>query len=369
MIFLVMALVLLVALIVLIAYLIPASTAPITDAQGMPVPGSIAVLEEVTLGGVEQGLLIRGQNVTNPVLLYLHGGPGTSEMGMVRAYNIAALEKHFTVVVWDQRGAGKSFAALEPVSEMNVEQFISDAHELSVLLCQRFNQRKIYLVGHSWGSALGALTVERYPELYYAYVGIGQVVNMREGERISYEWTLAQADKAHDSRSIAKLRKIGAPPYSGDLRSKVVAQRGILAKYGGEVYGNPRGGLFIVLRCLLKATEYNWPDRINFFRGIFASMRLMWPQVLSINLMEQAPELKVPVYFLEGRHDYEAPSSLAEQYYRVVKSLRKTLVWFENSAHFVNTEEADAFNQFFVNQLLPETYRPAQDPSTGGQLT
>ena len=192
---------------------------------------------------------------------------------------------------------------------MNVEQFISDAHELSVLLCQRFNQRKIYLVGHSWGSALGALTVERHPELYYAYVGIGQVVNMREGERISYEWTLAQAEKARDSRSVAKLRKIGAPPYSGDLRSKVVAQRGILGKYGGEVYGNPRGGLFIVLGCLLKATEYSWPDRINFFRGIFASMRLMWPQILSINLMEQAPELKVPVYFLEGRHDYEAPSS------------------------------------------------------------
>ncbi len=367
--FFAIALVLLVALVVLIAYLIPASTAPITDAQGRPVPGSIAVLEEVTLGGVEQSLLIRGQNVANPVLLYLHGGPGTSELGMVRAYNIGALEKHFTVVVWDQRGAGKSFAAIEPVSGMTVEQFISDAHDLSVLLCQRFNKRKIYLVGHSWGSALGALTVERHPELYHAYVGIGQAVNMREGERISYEWTRAQAEKARDSRSIAKLREIGAPPYSGDLRSKVVAQRGILGKYGGEVYGNPRGGLFIVLGCLLKATEYSWPDRINFFRGIFASMRLMWPQILSINLMKQVPELKVPVYFLEGRHDYEAPSALAEQYFQVLKAPCKTLVWFENSAHFVNTEEADAFNQFFVNQLLPETYRLAREPGMEGQLT
>jgi pimeloyl-ACP methyl ester carboxylesterase len=241
---------------------------------------------------------------------------------------------------------------------MNIEQFISDAHELSVLLCRRFDQEKIYLVGHSWGSALGVLTVERYPELYHAYVGIGQTVNMLEGERISYEWTLAQAERAHDSRSVAKLKKIGMPPYSGDLRSKVMAQRGILAKYGGEVHGNPRGGLFIVLGCLLKATEYSWPDRINFFRGVFASMRLMWPQILSIDLMEQAPELKVPVYFLEGRHDYESPSILAEQYYQVLEAPRKTLVWFENSAHFVNTEEADAFNQFFVGQLLPETHRP-----------
>jgi pimeloyl-ACP methyl ester carboxylesterase len=197
--FLAMALALLAAL-VAIACLIPGSTAPIADAQGRPVPGSIAVLEKVTLGGVEQSLLIRGRNVANPVLLYLHGGPGTSELGMVRAYNIPALERHLTVVVWDQRGAGKSFAALEPVSGMNVEQLISDAHELTVLLCQRFDQKKIYLVGHSWGSALGALTVARYPGLYHAYVGIGQAVNIREGERISYEWTLAQAEKAHDSR-------------------------------------------------------------------------------------------------------------------------------------------------------------------------
>jgi pimeloyl-ACP methyl ester carboxylesterase len=320
MLFLVIALALLVALVVAIGYRLPGSTAAITDAQGRPVPGSIAVLEEVTLGGVRQSLLIRGQSVANPVLLFLHGGPGTSELGMLRAYNVAALEKHFTVVAWDQRGAGKSFAALEPASGMNVEQFISDARELSALLCRRFQQEKIYLVGHSWGSALGVLTVQRYPELYHAYVGIGQAVNMEEGERISYEWTLAQAEAAHDSRSVARLQEIGAPPYSGDVRSKVVAQRAILGKYGGEVHGSRRGGLFIVLKCLL-ATEYSWRDRINYFRGIFASMRLMWRQILSIDLMKQAPELKVPVYFLEGRHDYEAPSVLAERYCQVLEAL------------------------------------------------
>ncbi len=348
-------LVLLLALIVVTAALTPASTAPITDAEGRPLPGSIAALEEVTLGGVKQALLVRGQNVANPVLLYLHGGPGTSELGMVRAYNVPTLEKHFTVVVWDQRGAGKSFAALEPVAGMNIEQFISDTHELSLLLCRRFGQKKIYLVGHSWGSALGALTVQRHPELYHAYVGVGQVVNMQESERISYDWTLAQAQKAHDSRSLAKLEKIGAPPYTGDVRSKVVTQRSILGKYGGEVYGNPHGGLFVLLRCLLMASEYSWPDRVNVFRGIFASMRLLWPQILSINLMDQAPELKVPVYFLEGRHDYESPSVLAERYYEALEAPRKTLVWFERSAHFINTEEAEAFNLFFIDRLLPET--------------
>jgi pimeloyl-ACP methyl ester carboxylesterase len=355
--FVLIALVLLVALVV-VACLVPGSTSPITDARGRPLPGSIAALEMVTLGGVEQSLLIRGRNVANPVLLFLHGGPGTSELGLVRAYNLSALERHFTVVVWDQRGAGKSFAALRPVSGMTIEQLISDTRELTVLLCHRFAQQKIYLVGHSWGSALGALTVKRYPEWYHAFVGIGQAVNMQEGERLSYQWTLAQAEQAHDARSVARLKQIGAPPYSGDVRSKVIAQRAILARYGGEVHGNPRGGLFITLRCLLKATEYSWPDRINVFRGIFATMRLMWPQILSIDLMEQAPELKVPVYFLEGRHDQEAPSVLAEQYFQVLRAPRKTLVWFEKSAHLVNVEEAEAFNQFFIERLLPQTHRP-----------
>ena len=209
----------------------------------------------MTLGGAEQSVLLRGRHVGNPVLLFLHGGPGTSELGMIRAHNLPALEAHFTVAVWDQRGAGKSFAALEPASAMNVEQLVSDTRELSAWLCRRFGQEKIYLAGHSWGSLLGVLTVSRHPELYVAYVGFGQAVDMDEGERLSYAWTLDQARKAGDARSTAKLERIGAPPYSGDVRAKVVAQRAILARYGGEVHGNPRGGVLILLRSLLKARE------------------------------------------------------------------------------------------------------------------
>jgi len=349
----------LVAAWVAIAWRAPGSTAPIIDATGRVVPGSIAALEKVRLGGVEQSLLVRGWSVANPVLLFLHGGPGTSELGLLRVHNLGALERRFTVVVWDQRGAGRSFAARVPESGMNVEQLVSDAGELSEMLCRRFGQERIYLAGHSWGSALGALTVKRHPELFHAFVGIGQVVNMREGERISWDWTLAQAERAGDARSVAKLRRIGRPPYNGDLRRSVVAQRAILARYGGEVHGNPLGGLLLTLRCLLATREYGWRDRVNFFRGIFESMRLLWPQILEIDLERQAPELRVPVYFLEGRYDREVPSELAERYCEVLRAPRKEVVWFESSAHFVNTEEADAFNSFFVDRLLEETRRAA----------
>ena len=330
------------------------STTPITDAQGRCVAGSIASLERIMLGGVQQSIVIRGRSPANPLLLYLHGGPGTSELGMLRIYNLPVLEQRFTVVVWDQRGAAKSYAAREPASGMTIEQLVSDTHELVELLCRRFGRQKVYLVGHSWGSALGVLTVKRYPERFHAYVGVGQVVNMLEGERLSYAWTMEQARRAGDSRSVGKLEQIGVPPYAEPMRPKVVTQRAILARYGGEVHGNRRGGMFIVLDCLLRTREYGWLDRINFFRGIFASMDLLWPQVLTINLLEQAPELDVPVYFLEGRYDHEAPSVLAERYYRALVAPSKRLIWFERSAHFVNVEEAGAFNRFFVGELLAD---------------
>jgi pimeloyl-ACP methyl ester carboxylesterase len=339
-----------------IIVLIPAYTLPVTDVKGKPLPGSIASLEKVTLGGVEQWILIRSENILNPVLLFLHGGPGTSEMGLVRKYNMPSLQKHYTVVVWDQRGAGKSFKAITPLSGMNIEQLISDTHELTLLLCKRFNQDKIILAGHSWGSALGVLTVKRYPELYSLYIGIGQVVNMLEGERISYEWTLEQAINTNDKKNIKKLKEMGAPPYSGDWQSKTVSQRKILGKYGGEVYGNSMGGVPVTIKTLLGTTEYNWSDRINFFRGIFSTMRLMWPQLLKVNLIEQAPELKVPVLFLEGRHDYEAPSILAQQYFDILKAPDKKIIWFENSAHFLNAEEVEKFNEVLLNQALVDSY-------------
>lgn len=335
-----------------LALLRPGSTAPITDREGRPVPGSVAALVKVKLGGAPQTVLLRGRSEENPVLLFLHGGPGTSELGLVRTYNCAALEERFTVAVWDQRGAGTSFAAIEPVSAMTVEQLVSDCCELVEWLCARFGQEKVYLLGHSWGSLLGVLAVQRRPERFHAYVGMGQVANVLEGERRSYAWTLAQAEQAGDARAVAKLRALGEPPYAGDLRTAIVTQRSLVARYGGEVHGNPRGAMLLLLRALLRTGEYGWRDRVNVFRGAFAGMRLLWPQILSIDLFARVPELKVPVWFLLGRHDQEAPAAVAERYLEALAAPRKTLVWFEQSAHFPNVEEPDEFHRVLIERVL-----------------
>jgi pimeloyl-ACP methyl ester carboxylesterase len=335
----------------------PARTAPITDADGRVVPGSVATLERVTLGGVEQALLVRSLDPRNPVLLYLHGGPGTSELGMLRRHNVPALERHFTVVVWDQRGAGRSYAAREPAAGLTVEQLVSDTLELAELLRRRFGQDRIVVVGHSWGSALGALAVARRPDLFHAFVGVGQAVNMAEGERASYAWALAAAERAGDAAGVAALRRIGEPPYPLPLRKALTTQRRILGRHGGEVHGSRSGGMPTFLRALLSTTEYGWPERLDVFRGVFHAMDTLWPQILSLDLERQVPALGVPVFLLEGRHDWEAPSVLAARWFEKLEAPRKELVWFERSAHFVNTEEPEAFHAVLIERVRPVATR------------
>jgi pimeloyl-ACP methyl ester carboxylesterase len=333
-------------------FLIPSFTSSIKDKQGHNISRSIASLEKVNLGGQEQWILIRGIDTTKPLVLFLHGGPGTANMSLLRKYT-NELEKHFIVVTWDQRGAGKSYQAINPHSSMTIARFILDTGELTQLLCDRFNQKKIFLIGHSWGSAIGIFSIQKYPDLYHAYIGIGQIVNMQENEQISYDWTFAQATKATDKRAVKALIKIGSPPYTGDWQKKLMTQRRLLGKYGGELYGSSKGAFPLIFSSLICATEYTLIDKVNFFNGIFASNHLLWQELLIVNLKKQASSLKVPIYFVLGKHDYEAPSVIAEQYFKIIEAPKKELIWFENSAHFAYTEENAKFNDLLINHVLP----------------
>lgn len=335
----------------------PGTTPPFTDANGQQLPGSIASLERLDLGGVPQWILIRGENITHPVILFLHGGPGAADMTLLPRH-MGALEKHFVVVCWDQRGAGKSFKAVKASPDMTIDRFVADVLELTELLCRRFHQQKIYLVGQSWGSIIGVLSIQKNPERYHAYIGIGQVVNGYENERISYEWTLAQAVATHDTTAMERLQAIGPPPYESDMVEKLFAQRELLGKYGGSIYGNPKGAYSLFIAGLRGATEYNTLDKINFVRGLRHSLELLWPQVLAVNFIEQAPVLDVPVYFFMGRHDYQTPFTLAEQYCHILQAPAKELIWFDNSAHMPHLEEPGKFSDLLINHVMPATCCP-----------
>jgi hypothetical protein len=164
-----------------------ATTPPITDADGKPIPGSIATLEKVELNGSQQWISIRGRDVNNPVLLFLAGGPGGSQLVTARR-TLAGVEEHFVVVNWEQPGAGKSFDAVDR-STLTPERYISDGYELVSYLRERFGEDKVYVLGESWGSALGIWLVQRYPELFHAFIGTGQMVAFLENDLICYEFS------------------------------------------------------------------------------------------------------------------------------------------------------------------------------------
>ncbi|HET9221952.1 MAG TPA: alpha/beta hydrolase [Roseiflexaceae bacterium] len=325
-----------------------AATPPIADAQGRPIPHSIATLEKVNLNGSEQWITIRGKNVNNPVLLYLGmGGPGGG--GFATRGLFEPLEEYFVVVSWDEPGTGKSYNAV-PIDTLTPQRFVADAHALTQMLRARFHQDKIYVYGVSWTSILGVWLVQQYPDLFYAYIGNGQMVNTTENDVMGYQLALNYLTERGDTAMAETLRRNGPPPYSGEgLVGKYVAYIDVLNDYMGE----PRYMLVIPIVPLF-APEYGLVDKVNHTRGLIDSFAVVYPQLKDLDFTTQAAKLDVPVYLLVGRHDVNAMSSLSERYYSVLRAPHKELIWFE-TGHGLSGENLGQFVDVMVNKVLKHT--------------
>jgi proline iminopeptidase len=190
-----------------------------TSTKKVKTPNGISEIQYMDINGAKQYVLIRGTNRENPVLLFLHGGPGASATALLRKFN-GVLEDQFTVVYWDQRGAGKSYNKHISKDEIKVKQYIADAEFLVNYLKSRFSTERIFLVGHSWGARLGMYLVQKHPEDFLAYVGVGQELAAFEGELQSYQFTLQRAKETNNQKAIRELEEIGAP-QSGDFTTDV----------------------------------------------------------------------------------------------------------------------------------------------------
>jgi pimeloyl-ACP methyl ester carboxylesterase len=338
-----------ITLLAIFASQIFASTPPILDAQGRAIPNSIAVMEKVKLGRAEEWITIRGKDARNPVLLFLAGGPGGTQLVAERRA-LAGLEDHFVVVNWEQPGAGKSFDAVDR-SKLTVDRYITDAHELVLNLRQRFGKEKVYVLGESWGSALGIMLVQRYPELFQAFIGTGQMVAFLENDRICYNFALRLAQERGDTKQVAKLNRQGAPPYYGnDVALKTAAY---LTETFNYMNKNPaianRG--FNTLQDLA-GSEYGLYDKLNFVRGLLDTFGVVYQQLWDVDFRKQATRLEVPVYFLIGRHDVNAPPQLTEEYFNLLTAPHKELIWFERSGHNPWINESDKFVDVMVDRLM-----------------
>jgi pimeloyl-ACP methyl ester carboxylesterase len=340
-----------IALFAIFASQLFASTPPILDANGNPVPNSIAVLEKVKLGGSEEWITIRGKDSRNPVLLFLAGGPGGSQLVTGRRA-LAELEDHFIVVNWEQPGAGKSFDAVDR-SKLTPDRYITDAHELVLYLRQRFGKEKVYVLGESWGSALGIMVVQRYPELFHAFIGTGQMVAFLENDLICYDFALRLAKERGDTKKVEQLKQQGAPPYySNDVVLKSVTYLNDLNNYMNKNPAIPNAG-FNTLQDLA-GSEYGLYDKVNFVRGLLDTFGVVYPQLWGVDFRKQAKHLEVPVYFLIGRHDVNASPKLTEEYFNLLTAPHKELIWFEHSGHVPWMSESAKFVDVMVNQVLAQ---------------
>jgi proline iminopeptidase len=338
---------------------LPASTPPILGADGRPVPGSIAELTTVRLGGHNQTIMIRGYSSEKPVLLYLNGGPGMSGLPFTRVL-LAELSRDFVIVDWDQRGAGKSYAALDPTATLTLDQTIKDTIELTNYLRQRFDEPKIYVLGESWGSILGILAVQRQPELFYAFIGSGQMVNIRETDQRIYQDVLDLAARNGDAQLAARMRSYGSPPYADIPFANVFVMEQYAALYKpytpSQAYrelGNASGiGPYGVL-----ASEYNLVEKFNVLRGLLDMFTVMYPQLQEIDFRRDVKRLDVPVYILDGTAELAARRDLALEWFAMLEAPQKRLFTLENAAHSVAFEQFEAFDTIMRETVLPETYQ------------
>jgi proline iminopeptidase len=302
-------------------------------------------MTEEVIGGVEQRLWFRGIDVDTPAVILLHGGPGASESPLFRHFN-SDLEHKFLMVYWEQRGTGRSYRSSIPT--MTIDQFVCDLDEVVELVRARFHKTRVVLLGHSWGSAIGLLYAARYPGKVAAYLGVGQVADMRQGEQLSYEFALREARRRDDDDAIKALQEIGAPPHTVD---EMLTSRKWVERFGGSFHSTLSTGKLIW--AALQTDEANLMDLIKFGRGNRFSLKHLWEEFRAFDIDDRLMTFEVPIVFMLGRHDWQVPAVLAARYFERIQAPAKRLVWFEQSAHNPPFEEPERFNRAVVEALRP----------------
>ncbi len=319
----------------------PATTPPINTEN------SIAELTSIPVGGQNQTLLIRGHNKDNPVLFHLAGGPGGTDIGAMRMFG-SKLEEQFIVVTWDQRGVGKSYSSIEPTSNFTLDQTVKDTIEVTNYLRERFSKDKVFILGNSWGTILGALAVEQHPELYYAYISAGQMVSIKETDVMFYEDTLQWARATNNKALEDQLFTNGPPPYK-DYRKYEAA-----LSYEHSWNEFPYFTGESEMSSTLGASEYSLIDKFHTFAAFLDTFTIFYPQLQDIDLRSQVTDLNVPIFMIQGTYEARGRAVLADEWFSKVKAPHKERVEFNKSAHRPLFEEPEKFANV-MQQVLNKT--------------
>jgi pimeloyl-ACP methyl ester carboxylesterase len=298
----------------------------------------INTIENIEVNGTKLYFGVRANAENLPILLFLHGGPGFASIPIVKKYN-KNLEDLFTVVVLDQRGAGKSYYPFAEMEDINIETFLDDVHSVVTHLLGRFNRDKLYLWCHSWGTVLGLRYIQLHPEFVEAYIGCGQAVNMKKSTRAGYEFAVAESSIAGDKKALAKLRKIDYLCRGENWFADLLYYTGQVVKHKGSLYEKTTQNAIVF--DIITAREYNLKDKINFLKGQRQSLKRLWLPCMDVDF-ESVTAFEVPVIFVEGRQDFHVSSKLAFEYFQTIET-EKQFYWFEKSAHYPQWSEPQHF--------------------------
>jgi pimeloyl-ACP methyl ester carboxylesterase len=267
---------------------------------------SISIFQYVKIGGMQQWMMAHGESTDLPVLLWIHGGPGSAQSPVARSF-IHKLEEEFIVVHWDQRGAGKSNPRNFDESTMTVENYIRDVHQMTQYLKEKCGKQKIYLLGHSWGTQLGMIAVKRYPEDYCAYIGVGQVVHHHNAQRIAFEELKSRIKLRGSRKDLHRLEALQSPPYI--QHADYVA----FAKLLNKNQMNMDVKMNRIVKAALFSNTYSLADLRNWLRGANRGSGPMWQQSQGWDILNHAPNIEVPCYFISGEFDFNTPAFLVDE--------------------------------------------------------
>lgn len=325
------------------------------DEDGKILTNSIAMHEDKVINGVVQRITVRGKDMNNPVLLRVHGGPGSFFTPFTYRMLAIDLEDIFTVCYWDQRGSGPASTREIPMETINLEQIVEDGLEVTKFLKEKFKKDKIYIEGISWGSTVSSFMVQKNPEHFEAYIGIGQMANQTLSEQLSYDFVRSEAVLRKDTVSLRLLDSIGRPPYPNRSNAEMAGacdiERAIVSKYVPMKWNISS---FEFTKTVLLNDGWTFKEKKDYMNGTIEEWAYieLWPTCFNINLMRDVPEWKIPVYIMHGDNDHYTETSLAKQYFDSIQAPLKKWFLFENATHAVNYEYPEKYRSLIVNEIL-----------------
>ena len=333
----------------------PGKTEQYTDKSGKVIAGCISEKIFINIGGVNQGMFIRSKNINNPILLYVHGGPAFPNYFLIDKFK-PGLEDYYTVCYWEQRGGGLSYTSEVTLESMNFNQLASDGIDVTNYLRKRFGKEKIYIMAHSGGTPIALLAVQRKPALYVAYIGMGQITNQAESEKIAYKYMLERFTANGSQKLVDELKKYPVlesdsninPYYKSAIRDKYMHKSGIGTMH--KMKSIFREIFIPVWTC----KAYTMEEKINIWRSKFSFLPKtnLINEMLETDFTIKVPSLEIPVYFFSGKYDLTVNVNLSKAYLNKMNAPLKGFYTFNNSAHSPLFEEPLLVRQIIETDIL-----------------